>query len=919
MKLYWCACLLAACSSLARGADATRPLYHIDTVAGSGRIGDGGPATGAQFSDISGVAVDRLGNLYISDTNNHRVRKVSLGGIVTTIAGTGIAGFGGDGGPAVNAQLNLPYGLALDDFGNIYVADLGNERVRRIGNDGAIVTIAGNGRKASSPDGTSPLDTSLLSPRNVAIDGKANLYIAEFEGHRVRRLSADGRLVTIAGTGIAGLSGDGFASGKAQVNYPAGLAFDRAGALYIADSGNGLVRKIYADGTIGTVLGRQGTQLFNPLGVAVDAAGTIYVGDATFRVAGYTTAGKWLQYAGSGAPIFSGDGGPAKDAGLTSVNDLAVDVSGALYIADGVRVRRVAANGVIDTVAGDGYVHSVGDGAAATSAILHQPSAIALDSRGNLYIADTGTQRVREVLPGGVMTTLAGTGLVGRDAGDAVPAGIAPLNSPMGLAVDAAGNVVLADAYNHRVVAINVLHVMRPVAGTGTGGVSADGTAALSAALRGPKGVCLDREGTLYIVDTSNHRVLRVAVDGTLQTVAGNGSGGYAGDGGSARFAQLRVPSACAFDGKGNLYIADTGNHSIRKVTAGGVISTVVGNGSAGPSGDEGASVNARLASPRGLTVDDNGNLFIGDTGNNRVRQVTSDGIMHTIAGTGPAGFAGDGGPAADAMLDGPAGLFLDGSGALYFADSNNNRVRRLTPDVPGAPPPASLVAAIVVVNGISLRAGAIAPGEIVSIFPVGAGGLGPDAGVTAEFDAGGMLPTVLAGVEVRVNEISAPLFYAQSGQVNAQVPYAITASDAVAVTVVYRGKVTGAAKVQTAPSAPALLSVAINQDGSSNAEMQAAARGSWMTFYATGEGMNDGGGVAGVAAQAPYAHPLLPVSLKIAGVDAEILFAGSAPGMVGVMQINARVPAGFVAPGAAKVELTVGDVTAPATTIWLR
>jgi uncharacterized protein (TIGR03437 family) len=327
--------------------------------------------------------------------------------------------------------------------------------------------------------------------------------------------------------------------------------------------------------------------------------------------------------------------------------------------------------------------------------------------------------------------------------------------------------------------------------------------------------------------------------------------------------------------------------------------------------------VNARLASPRGLTVDDNGNLFIGDTGNNRVRQVTADGIMHTIAGTGPAGFAGDGGPAADAMLDGPAGLFLDGSGALYFADSNNNRVRRLTPDVP-VPPPAALVATIVVVNGISLRPGAIAPGEIVSIFPVGAGGLGPDAGVTAGFDAGGMLPTVLAGVEVRVNEVSAPLFYAQSGQVNAQVPYAITASDAVAVTVVYRGKVAGAAKVQTAPSAPALLNVAINQDGSSNAETQAAARGSWMTFYATGEGMTDGG-VAGVAAQAPYAHPLLPVSLKIAGVDAEILFAGSAPGMVGVMQINARVPAGFVAPGAAKVELTVGDVTAPATTIWLR
>ncbi|HEY1496661.1 MAG TPA: hypothetical protein VGF49_19035 [Candidatus Solibacter sp.] len=915
MKLHWCACLLAACSSLARGADATRPLYHIDTVAGSGRIGDGGPATGAQFSDISGVAVDRLGNLYVSDTNNHRVRKVSLGGMVTTIAGTGIAGFSGDGGPAVNAQLNSPYGLALDDFGNLYIADLGNERVRRIGSDGVMATIAGNGQKASSPDGAGPLDTSLLSPRNVAVDGKGNLYIAEFEGHRVRRLSADGKLVTIAGTGIAGLGGDGFAAGKAQVNFPAGLAFDRAGGLYIADSGNSVVRKIYSDGTIGTVLGRQGTQLFNPLGVAVDGAGTIYVGDASFRVAAYTVTGKWLQYAGSGAPIFWGDGGPAKDAGLTSVNDVAVDVSGALYIADGVRVRRVTSNGMIDSVAGDGYVHSVGDGATATSAILHQPSAIALDSKGNLYIADTGTQRVREVVPGGVMTTLAGTGVAGRDLGDAVPAGIAPLSSPMGLTVDAAGNVVVADSFNHRVVAINALHVLRPVAGTGTGGVSADGTAALSAALRGPKGVCLDRGGTLYIVDTSNHRVLRLLAAGTLQTVAGNGSGGYAGDGGSARFAQLRVPSACVFDGKDNLYIADTGNHSIRKVTASGVISTVAGNGTAGASGDEGAAANARLASPRGVMVDDNGNLFIGDTGNNRVREVTADGILHTIAGTGPAGFAGDGGPAAEAMLDGPAGLFLDGSGALYFADSNNNRIRRLTPDAAVASP-VTVAPAIAVVNAISLRGGPVAPGEVVSIF---GGGLGPEAGVTAEFDAGGLLPTLLSGVEVRVNEVSAPLFYVQSGQVNAQVPYAIVANDAVAVTVVYGGKVVGAVKVQTAPSAPALLALAINQDGAANAEAQAAARGSWMTFYATGEGMNDGTLVAGAAAQAPYAHPLLPVSLKIAGVDAEILFAGSAPGMVGVMQVNARVPAGFVAPDAAKVELTVGDVTAPPTTIWLR
>ena len=294
---------------------------------------------------------------------------------------------------------------------------------------------------------------------------------------------------------------------------------------------------------------------------------------------------------------------------------------------------------------------------------------------------------------------------------------------------------------------------------------------------------------------------------------------------------------------------------------------------------------------------------------------VTSDGIIHTIAGTGLAGFAGDGGPAAEAVLDGPAGLFLDGSGALYFADGNNNRIRRLTPDVV-APPPVILPPSPVVVNGFSQRGGAVAPGEIVSIF---GNGLGPATGVTAAFDAKGALPTVLEGVEVSFDATPAPIFYAQSGQINAQAPYTVAGSDSATVYIRYQGKAAGAVKVGIAPSAPALLPLAVNQDGGRNTESEPAARTTWMTFYATGEGLTDGPNVAGAPAQAPYAHPLLPIVLKIAGVEAGILYAGSAPGMVGVMQINARVPGGFVAPGPAQVELTVGTVTAPAMTIWLR
>ncbi len=903
MKRYACLLAFAVCSPQAWGADAARVPYHVETVAGSPRIGDGGPPLAAQFSNIKGIAVDRLGNLYLSDTDNHRVRKVS-GGVITTIAGTGVAGFSGDGKAAVDAQLNLPYGLALDSAGNVYVADFGNQRVRRIGPDGVIITVAGTGRKASSPDGAAPTDTSLLSPRNVAVDAARNLYIAEFEGHRVRKLTPDGKLATVAGTGVAGWSGDGSRAPAAQISYPAGMAFDRAGALYFADSGNHVVRKLYADGTIGSIGsafgGNPGLAMSTPVAVVVDPAGTMYVGGpAAFVVRAFATSGKWTTYTGIG----------------DSVNDLAADLNGNLFIADGERLRRMDPSGNIVTVAGDGYRNSVGDGGPATMAQLYLPSALALDSAGNLFIADSGTQRVRQVTRDGIVTTLAGTGVAAPGTADGSPAAGVALNSPMGVALDSSGNVLVADTYNHRVLLVTPAHAIRPVAGTGTGGASPEGTAPLVAQLRGPRAVCADRTGSLYIVDTSNHRVLRLPPGGTLQTAAGNGSPGSAGDGGAARFAQLDTPSACATDSAGNLFIADTANHAIRQVNPAGIISTVAGAGSAGASGDEGLATDARLASPRGVVVDDMGDIFIADTGNHRIRQVTPDGVIHGIAGSGAAGFSGDGGAAAGALLNGPQGLFLDGAGDLYFADTGNHRIRRLVPDL-AISDPVTQLPAITVVNGISLRQGAVAPGEIATIFGTG---LGPDAGVTGVLDADGALPGTLGGVEVRFEGTLAPLFYAQSGQLNVQVPYTVAGRGTASVEVRYQGKLAALASVPVAPSAPALLTLAINPDGSPNAESSPAPRAAWLTFYATGEGLTDGPNVAGIPARAPYPHPLLPVALTIAGVDAEILFAGSAPDLVGVLQINARIPGALVPPGQAAAALTVGTATAPPVTIWLK
>jgi trimeric autotransporter adhesin len=619
----------------------TAATGKMATLAGTGDYGRGSDsvtATNGQLAWPGGITVDTAGTaVYVSDTENNCIRKIVVAtGVMTTYAGiSGTGGYNGDGILATSAQLNHPMGLALDSSGNLYVADSANHRVRRVAASGGITTLAGTGTAGYNGDGINAATAKLSLPTGVAVDASGNVFVAEAAGQRIRRLNATGGLiVTVAGTGVSGNNWDGGAL-IAMLNMPRAVAVDSSGNLYIAEAGNHRIRKV--------------------------------VGVAITTVAGNTaTAG------------YSGDGGAAASAMLNFPTDVKVDGSGALYVVDSLNLRvRKITSGTINTISGNGTQFFSGDGDVAATGALNGPSATARDSAGNVYIADTYNHRIRMVATGtGTLSAIAGTGTAGF-SGDGTSATAATLNSPGGIAIDGSNNIYIADTNNHRIRKISS-GVITTVAGTGTAGYSGDGGAATAATLNYPAAVALDSAGTtLYIADTYNHRVRKI-VSGTISTVAGTGTAGYNGDGIAPALAQLRYPHGVATDTGGALYIADTLNHRVRKVS-GGAISTVAGNGNAGFGGDGSAATAAQVNYPAGLSVDASSNLYIADSANHRIRRVSAGGTISTAAGSGTPGFAGDGAAATSAQLSFPGGVLADSTGNLYISDGGNQRVRYAT------------------------------------------------------------------------------------------------------------------------------------------------------------------------------------------------------------------------------------------------
>ena len=734
----------------------------------SGQTGDGGPATSAKFRGPEGIRVDAAGNVFIVDTGNFAVRKVDTNGIITTYAGTlHTSGYTGDGGQATSATLGGPSYIALDHAGNLYISDLINNVIRKVdATTHIITTVAGNNTSGFSGDGGQALSAQLNSPNGLAFDSKGNLYITDRGNNVVREVSAaTGIITTVAGTGgSSGSTGDGGPATSALLNFPWSIAIDSSDNLYIGDFLNGAVRKVDAiSQTITTVAGTIGSQgnsgdggpatsaqLSNPTDLAFDNFGHLYVADlisTTVRevdfqpsfpntavgstsnsqnlilnVAGTLTInsitvpnslGGNPEYAvGSltgtgcniGSPIAGGSGlacilpvtfSPLYPGARRVPLVIAATVSststtfveGLTGVGVGPQVGFTPA--LIVTVAGNGTLGYTGDGGVATSAEFQQPFGVAVDFAGNIFISDFSKGVVRRVDgQTNVVTTLTGNGSAGY-AGDLGPASGGVLHSPAGLSFDTAGSLYIADSGNSAIRKIDpATNLISTFAGTGVAGFSGDGAAATSALLRGPKDVAVDDQGSLFISDSANDALRRVDPTSlNIASVAGNGSPGSTGNGGLAVNALLNNPAAVAVNTAGDVYIADNSNNVIRKIAVDGRnITVVAGTGAAGFSGDGGPATSAAFSNPQGLAVDAAGNLYVADSANNVVREVNvATQNVITLAGdktSNTAGYSGDNGPATSALLHTPTHPALDAAGNIYFADSANGVVRVIIPQI---------------------------------------------------------------------------------------------------------------------------------------------------------------------------------------------------------------------------------------------
>jgi sugar lactone lactonase YvrE len=650
-------------SSQTVSLDAQTESYSWSTLAGVSSVGSrDGIGEVALFSSPRSVAVDPAGNTFVADYYSHTIRKVAPDGTVSTVAGlAGSSGF--VDGVGADARFYGPIGIAADGTGNVFVADANNQRIRKISSDGNVSTFAGSGN-AGATDG-SGADASFYYPSSVAVDPFGNVYVAESSNHLIRKISASGQVTTMAGSVRVTGSSDGVGV-AARFNSPYGIAVNGSGDVFVSDSYNHTIRRVTSSGVVTTLAGRAlstgsvdgvGTaaRFNNPRGIAVDELGNVFVADfSNYAIRKIDGNGNVTTLAGSLG--FSGyQSGNGGGARFTGLWGVAVTASGSVVVSENQRIRKVSPSGDVGEFAG---VNPGSNDGSATMARFSQPSGVVADQNGNVFIADYFNHTIRKISYDGVVSTLSGSALA---SGTADGSGSnARFFKPRNLALDSLGNIYVADTGNHLIRKITQGGVVTTLAGSsGTVG-KADGVGT-AASFNSPYGVAADASGNVFVADTGNHAIRKISSDGGVTTLAG--SCGFPGSSdGTRNSARFFSPNALVAASDGNLYVADTNTGKIRKVTSAGVVTTLA----IGFSGS-------------GIAIDVSGNLFVTDGGSNLIRKITPVGIVSKIGGLSGSVFDSFGesdGVSTGARFANPTAIAIGLNNKIYVVDKISNTVR---------------------------------------------------------------------------------------------------------------------------------------------------------------------------------------------------------------------------------------------------
>jgi len=673
--------LFLICSFASSHAWAKSDLYPYP------EIGDGQLATSVILTLVDGIVVDSEGNIYLSHRSKNRIRKIDKNGIITTIAGNGEAGFSGDGGPAIAASLNSPAGLAFDNEGNLFIADRNNHRIRKVTQSGIITTVAGNGVGDFSGDEGPAIEAYLNHPSDVACDDKGNLYISDRSNNRIRKVDSSGMITTYAGLGVAWYGGDFEEALDAFIKFPFGIHVDKNGDLLIADRGNNRIRKVNQFGFIATVAGdglfaSRGdhgpalqANLAYPTGVTTDNKGNIYIADRNnSRVRKVDTNGVITTIMGTGATLFNGDQMLAPQANLHLPFALAFDPTYEnLYVVDRshFRIRKLNfKNQRVETVAGNGKALFKGNEGSALGATLNNPSGIILDKDEKLIFADQMHNSLRKIDLHGKIFNFAGTGKLGN-SGDGDLALNATLFRPSAITLDSSQNIFfvsrLGNGWNIRKIDRN--GKISLYAGSAKVGTEGDNGPAIMASFYSIRDIAVDLGGNVYVADAANPFIRRINKNGIISKVAEKTWGALAGE---------IHPNGLAIDSEKNIFVSDSGSSKIWKIDRNENVTHFAGTGDFEDHGDGGPALFAGIRSPADLLFSPSGDLYILEERSHRIRKIDKEGMIHRVAGTGQQGFSGDGGLAIQAQLNNPHSMIFDAMGNLYFTDRLNNRIRRI-------------------------------------------------------------------------------------------------------------------------------------------------------------------------------------------------------------------------------------------------